>query len=547
MMTRMNKCFAALCMCALLIIFLPVSVFAAENEDAFQPVSLTVFYQDGDTPLSGAQFSIYHLGSINNRGDFSVADAFQRYNVNIQTTNASLWPDLATTLEGYILRDGIVPIKFGETDAFGRLTFSIGSNEMQQGLYLIISSRHIQEGYVYETVPAIVFLPQQSSLAKTNEYNFSMRPKFTCMTIGRTTSEPITRKVMKIWDDDGCEAFRPKEVVVQLLQDNKVFDTVTLNKNNNWEHTWNNLSQGHIWRITEKELEQYIVSVSNQNNTFVVTNTYTGRDSLVPDPPVPFDDLSPPDSPTLPQSGQLWWPVPLFSACGLIVICVGCFLRRDGKNKSGMLPIFLGFLMVIGSVFLTAYNLYIDYEARKHTQPVLNCFSEVLTEVTGTVHETSSNIHDVNTNFIVETELPDFILYPEMEMPIETINGQEYIGVLEFTSKNLTLPVISRWDDSKLKIAPCRYKGSVYTNDLILVAHNYSSHFGCLKNLLIGDVIVFTDASGNEFRFEVADFEIIMPYDIEGMESGDWDLTLFTCTLGGSKRLAVRCNLMLNL
>lgn len=28
---------------------------------------------------------------------------------------------------------------------------------------------------------------------------------------------------------------------------------------------------------------------------------------------------------------------------------------------------------------------------------------------------------------------------------------------------------------------------------------------------------------------------------VEEMESGDWDLSLFTCTLGGSYRVTVRC------
>ena len=30
-------------------------------------------------------------------------------------------------------------------------------------------------------------------------------------------------------------------------------------------------------------------------------------------------------------------------------------------------------------------------------------------------------------------------------------------------------------------------------------------------------------------------------YDVEAMESGDWALTLFTCTIGGKTRVTVRC------
>ena len=46
---------------------------------------------------------------------------------------------------------------------------------------------------------------------------------------------------------------------------------------------------------------------------------------------------------------------------------------------------------------------------------------------------------------------------------------------------------------------------------------------------------------GNVFRYEVVDMETIPPEGVEAMITGDWDLTLFTCTTGGSARVAVRC------
>ena len=76
---------------------------------------------------------------------------------------------------------------------------------------------------------------------------------------------------------------------------------------------------------------------------------------------------------------------------------------------------------------------------------------------------------------------------------------------------------------------------------MIILAHNYSTHFGTLKDLGIGDPVTFTDADGNVFRYEVLELETLMPSAIEKMESGDWDLTLFTCTVGGQSRVTVRC------
>ena len=59
----------------------------------------------------------------------------------------------------------------------------------------------------------------------------------------------------------------------------------------------------------------------------------------------------------------------------------------------------------------------------------------------------------------------------------------------------MSLPIISEWNDTRLKQAPCRFQGSVYLNNLIIAGHNYKKHFGGLKNLQIGDVVIFTDFS----------------------------------------------------
>lgn len=76
---------------------------------------------------------------------------------------------------------------------------------------------------------------------------------------------------------------------------------------------------------------------------------------------------------------------------------------------------------------------------------------------------------------------------------------------------------------------------------VIIAGHNYSSHFACLKDLDVGDEIIFTDAEGREFSYMVSSQQLLDPMEIESLETGDWDLTLFTCTIGGKSRVCVRC------
>ena len=108
----------------------------------------------------------------------------------------------------------------------------------------------------------------------------------------------------------------------------------------------------------------------------------------------------------------------------------------------------------------------------------------------------------------------------------------------------IELPVQDSWSLSLLKSAPCRYKGSAYRGDLIICAHNYATHFGRLGNLLPGDEVIFIDMEGTAFRYAVAEKETLAGTAVEEMESGEWDLTLFTCTFGGQARTTVRCNLL---
>lgn len=141
-----------------------------------------------------------------------------------------------------------------------------------------------------------------------------------------------------------------------------------------------------------------------------------------------------------------------------------------------------------------------------------------------------------------EIEIPDYILNPKMDMPVKEADGQKYIGVLEIPILNLTLPVISEWNYARLKKAPCRYVGSAYMDNLVIAAHNYKTHFGNLKKLNAGDSVIFTDAVGNRFEYEVVLTETLMPRDVKEMKSEEFDLSLFTCTVGGSYRVTVRCD-----
>lgn len=140
---------------------------------------------------------------------------------------------------------------------------------------------------------------------------------------------------------------------------------------------------------------------------------------------------------------------------------------------------------------------------------------------------------------------PAFVLNPQMEMPVTTLNGHEYIGILDIPSQSLSLPIMSEWSYPKLKIAPCRYSGSAYSGDLIIAGHNSNGHFSPIKKLGIGDEVRFTDVDGNMFIYSVIGIDVVDANDVPSMLAGSdvWDLSLFTCSHSARKRTTIRCKL----
>lgn len=197
------------------------------------------------------------------------------------------------------------------------------------------------------------------------------------------------------------------------------------------------------------------------------------------------------------------------------------------ENKKGAFCMAAGFLLVLAALLLTGYNVWDEGRAGDAADATFQALK----------FQTEEGREE-----LPEYILPDYLVDPRFEMPTVEIDGYDYIGYLDIPSLELSLPVMSEWSYPQLKIAPCRYAGSVYLDDMILAAHNYDRHFGRLKNLEGGELVRFTDVDGNVFDFSVTELELLWPEQTEEMLSGEWDLTLFTCTLGGRQRVTVRCD-----
>ncbi len=195
----------------------------------------------------------------------------------------------------------------------------------------------------------------------------------------------------------------------------------------------------------------------------------------------------------------------------------------------------LGTALIFGALSLFIYNYHEATEAEMVSMNLLPQLMEVIEDNEKAATQPETYVQPVGTPI-------EFLDPSAFEMTEVEIDGYAYIGYLSIPSLNLELPIMADWDDTRLEIAPCRYTGSVRGEDLVLMAHNYTTLFGGLSKLSEGDSVIFTDMDGVRTEYQVVGHDILEPSAVEEMTSGDFDLTLFTCTYGGKSRVTVYCD-----
>lgn len=254
---------------------LPGQALAAEAIDPARNVTITLNYAYNGKAISDAEFGIYYIASVSPYGEFTLAGDFESYPVKLDGLDAAGWNTLAQTLYGYVQRDNLPQLDHGMTDSNGSLTFPTKNISLKPGLYLVSGKTVTIGSYSYSVAPFIVCVPMENAEENVWNYDVIVNPKADRKEYH--DHDTVTRKVLKVWDDKGYESERPTEVIVQLLRDGKVYETVTLNKDNNWRHTWSGLDDRYEWVVVEKEPSGYTVKTERDGVTYVITNTYSPK------------------------------------------------------------------------------------------------------------------------------------------------------------------------------------------------------------------------------------------------------------------------------
>lgn len=350
-----------------------------------EPCSLTLNFKD-----PGVTFHLYRVASVSADVRYTLLPTLSgdRNFPNIKDfnsfTKASQWSDLASTLRPYLERY-YTPARTVTTDRNGTALF----DGLPVGLYLVTGEPYTvtkANGEVWDCQPSTYFvcLPYWTDQNGRGEdwvydlvVNGSKKEEL--------PHETVSRRVIKIWSS----GVRREPVTVELLRNGRVVETVELSERNDWRYEWTNLEPGCRWEVLERS-GSYRVTISQTGGTYRIVNSSllppqpdgdkdppgtvsppSGTTTTPPktstttppqttittpppqpdisldDPDVPLDqtpDLDPDHDPDelelddedvplarLPQTGQLWWPVPLLALAGMCLFLFGWGRHRRGE------------------------------------------------------------------------------------------------------------------------------------------------------------------------------------------------------------------------
>lgn len=283
-------------LCLVLCLLLPVAAQAVQPDRA---ASLTLRLVDEGEPLPGASFAVYRVAAMNTDARFELLDGFDAGGMDInRMETAAAWAQLADLLAARVGE----PTATGTTGQWGEAKLE----GLATGLYLVLGQPVEIGSSAYDFAPFLVSVPGKQS----DQWQYDVVAEVKFSETGLTRS----LRVVKYWYDGGNTLGRPQSILVGLYCDGMLYTTVELTAANSWMHTFTDLPSAHQWTVEELSIPAgYSVAYSTNEDALILTNSAVNMPTTAPD---------------IPQTGLVWWPVPLLAVLGLGFVVAGLVLRQ---------------------------------------------------------------------------------------------------------------------------------------------------------------------------------------------------------------------------
>ena len=125
-------------------------------------------------------------------------------------------------------------------------------------------------------------------------------------------------------------------------------------------------------------------------------------------------------------------------------------------------------------------------------------------------------------------------------MPILSLDGRDFVGILEMPQYGLSLPVCADW--GKVNRYPCRFGGSVYDRTIQIGGTSQEGQFDFYREISPGDAVCFTDMEGNRYTYAVTDIRYEKHADQTALSRKESAFTVFVKNIYGFEYIVIFCN-----
>lgn len=321
--------------------------------DTSRTGSLTVTHVSVDDELmEGVTSHLYLIATIDEEGQYTITDDFKGFfedqdffnnGYDYDAWKSCVMYDPQTDsddLLSYVRDRNIQEVTSGVSDAKGKTYYT----DLKLGVYYVLSDKVEKDGFTHMFVNFVYPVPilemEKDSAQFVVNYAPSASPKK-----AKVENKVMTHcHILKRWNDSGYENNRPSSITFDIYCDGEFMERVTLSPENNWYYEWEN--EGiHSYKVKEVSAGAGYtgdLQIFQDGTHFqvVCTNTYNPPETPPGNPPEePETPPGIPDLPEvlgairdlpevlgarrLPQTGQLWWPLPLLVIAGVLLIVKG--------------------------------------------------------------------------------------------------------------------------------------------------------------------------------------------------------------------------------
>ena len=267
---------------------------------------MTIHFRPEDISASDVKFELFKVADVDEYAELTLTQGFKDLPVDLSViSDSSVWATVVAEAESCISSKSLKANHRAVTDENGTAVFS----DIPVGLYLLRGESFIINHDAYKPQAYLIMLPNRADDGSW-EYDVTSIPKFD------KSDELVDLKVTKKWV--GAVNKRPKEITVILYCDDAEYESVALGAGNNWQYTWSALNAKHNWTISEVSVEGFTTTLENDGYSYIITNKAKS---------------SPPGG-NLPQTGIVWWYIPLLAAAGILCCLAGLLIMKKHRKSA---------------------------------------------------------------------------------------------------------------------------------------------------------------------------------------------------------------------